>query len=55
MLFNFVKLKIAHFRNGGVKKPKTLIYNDPADYANLVLNGDPEKYLKVVTTYHLPE
>lgn len=26
-----------------------LIYNEPLEYADLVLNGDPEKYLKVVT------
>lgn len=23
-----------------------LIYNDPASYADLILNGNPEKYLK---------
>lgn len=28
-----------------------LIYNDPAAYANLVLNGNPEKYLYTVTEY----
>lgn len=28
-----------------------LIYNAPLDYAALVLNGDPEKYLKAVTEY----
>ena len=28
-----------------------LIYNDPIAYADLVLNGDPEKYLKAVTQY----
>lgn len=28
-----------------------LIYNDPVAYADLVLNGDPEAYLKVVTEY----
>ena len=28
-----------------------LIYNDPAAYADLILNGDPEKYLKTVTEY----
>ena len=28
-----------------------LIYNDPAAYADLILNGDPEKYLKAVTEY----
>ena len=26
-----------------------LIYNDPLEYADLILNGDPEKYLKTVT------
>lgn len=26
-----------------------LIYNTPIEYANLILNGDPEKYLKTVT------
>ena len=26
-----------------------LIYNDPVAYAELILNGDPEKYLKTVT------
>lgn len=26
-----------------------LIYNAPLEYADLVLNGDPEKYLKTVT------
>ena len=28
-----------------------LIYNDPISYADLVLNGDPEAYLKAVTEY----
>lgn len=28
-----------------------LIYNDPAAYADLVLNGDPETYLNDVTEY----
>lgn len=28
-----------------------LIYNTPAEYADLVLNGDPVKYLKTVTVY----
>ena len=28
-----------------------LIYNDPAAYAELILNGDSEKYLKTVTQY----
>ena len=28
-----------------------LIYNDPAAYADLILNGDPEQYLKAVTVY----
>lgn len=26
-----------------------LIYNDPLSYAELILNGDPEKYLQTVT------
>ncbi len=26
-----------------------LIHNDPAAYADLILNGDPETYLKSVT------
>ncbi len=26
-----------------------LIYNDPLAYADLILNGDPEKYLGAVT------
>ena len=29
-----------------------LIYNDPLAYADSVLNGDPEAYLKVVTEYN---
>ena len=28
-----------------------LIYNDPAAYADLILNGDVELYLKSVTEY----
>lgn len=28
-----------------------LIYNDPIGYADLILNGDPETYLKIVTEY----
>ena len=27
-----------------------LIYNDPTAYAELILNGDTEQYLKAVTT-----
>jgi hypothetical protein len=30
-----------------------LIYNDPIGYADLILNGDPEIYLKTVTEYKL--
>lgn len=30
-----------------------LIYNDPLAYAELILNGDPELYLKTVTKYRL--
>lgn len=28
-----------------------LIYNDPIAYAELILNGDPETYLKAVTEH----
>ncbi len=28
-----------------------LVYNDPLGYADLILNGDPEEYLKNVTDY----
>ncbi len=28
-----------------------LIYNAPLEYADLILNGDPVKYLKTVTEY----
>lgn len=28
-----------------------LIYNVPLEYADLILNSDPEKYLKAVTQY----
>ena len=29
-----------------------LIYNDPVGYAELILNGDPDAYLRQVTDYH---
>lgn len=29
-----------------------LIYNDPVAYAELILGGDPESYLKTVTEYN---
>ena len=29
-----------------------LVYNDPLGYADLILNGDPEGYLKNVTGNH---
>ena len=32
-----------------------LIYNAPLEYADLILNGDLEKYLKAVTTNRLFE
>jgi len=28
-----------------------LVYNDPVGYADLILSGDPEEYLKNVTDY----
>ena len=30
-----------------------LIYNDPLAYAELILNGEPELYLKAVTEHTL--
>ena len=32
-----------------------LIWNDPTAYADLILNGNPQKYLRVVTMYHPEE
>ena len=32
-----------------------LIYNDPLGYADLILNGTPEKYLKNAAGSHGPE
>ena len=32
-----------------------LIYNDPVSYADLILNGELEKYLNAVTIYRSPE
>ena len=29
-----------------------LIYNDPVGYAELILNGDPDAYLRQVTDHH---
>jgi hypothetical protein len=28
-----------------------LIYNKPLEYADIILNGDPAKYLKAITMY----
>ena len=33
-------------------EPDYLIYNDPLDYADLILNGDPKEYLKNVAWSH---
>ena len=32
-----------------------LIYNDPSAYVELIVEGDPKKYLQAVTRYELPE
>ena len=32
-----------------------LIYNDPLAYAELILNGEPEEYLKNASGSHRPE
>jgi len=31
-----------------------LIYNDSAAYVELIMEGDPKKYLKAVTQYNRP-
>ena len=36
-------------------EPDYLIYNDPVAYAELILNGEPETYLKTVTVNKLFE
>ncbi len=28
-----------------------LVYNAPLEYADLILNGDPKRYLKAITKY----
>ena len=33
-------------------EPDYLIYNDPLAYADLILNGDPEEYLKNTAGSH---
>ena len=32
-----------------------LIYNDPAAYVELIVEGDPKRYLQAATRYELPE
>ena len=32
-----------------------LIWNDPTAYADLILNGNPQKYLRTVTVYRPEE
>ena len=41
----------AEVANSRFQRPELdwLIYNDPLSYAELILNGDPEKYLRIVT------
>ena len=59
----FVKNNTISFSNAGIavvygpngmyqrSELDYLIYNDPVAYAELILNGDPETYLKTVTEY----
>ncbi len=35
----------------GRSEPDYLICNAPLEYTDLILNGDPEKYLKAVTEH----
>ena len=41
------------YKKSALYRPDALgafhIYNDPLDYADLILNGDPEEYLKNVS------
>ena len=41
-------------QGGGAQRSELdyLIYNDPLGYADLILNGDPEEYLKNVAGSH---
>ena len=32
-----------------------LIWNDPTAYADLILNGDPRKYLQTITIYRFEQ
>ena len=34
-----------------MRTKRSFIYNAPLEYADLILNGDPETYLKTVTEY----
>ena len=36
----------------GAALSKLCVYNDPLGYADLILNGDPEEYLKNVAGSH---
>ena len=47
-------LERATVRSTGTKAPVGLLSgrNDPLDYADVILNGDPERYLKNVAGSH---
>ena len=51
--FSLEDMDMSEFQDGATytQIKDYLIYNDPIGYAGLVLNGNPETYLKTVTEY----
>ena len=51
--FSLEDMDMSEFQDGATytQIKDYLIYNDPIGYADLVLNGSPETYLKTVTEY----
>ena len=51
--FSLEDMDMSEFQDGATytQIKDYLIYNDPIGYADLVLNGNPETYLKTVTEY----
>ena len=49
--FSLEDMDMSEFQDGATytQIKDYLIYNDPIGYADLILNGDPEIYLKTVT------
>ena len=51
--FSLEDMDMSEFQDGATytQIKDYLIYNDPIGYADLILNGNPEIYLKIVTEY----